>query len=80
MSYTFYFKAKRNLLSAIPKIMPAFKNHKPTNLGIIYSHSKHIQARADASSKNKLQVAMKVVSEYQILFLESAIFFWGPKK
>ncbi len=44
--------------------MPAFKNHEPTNLGMIYSHGKHIQAHADASSQNKLQVATEVVSEY----------------
>ncbi len=79
MSYIFYFKAKRNLLSAIPKIMPAFKNCEPTNLGMIYSHGKHIQARADASSQNKLRVVAEVVLEYQILFLGSAIFLGDPR-
>ncbi len=59
--------------------MPAFKNCEPTNLGMIYSHGKHIQACVDASSQNKPWVAMEVVSEYQILFLGSTIFWRDPR-
>ncbi len=42
---------------------------------MIYSHSNHIQARADASSQSKPRVAAEVVSKYQILFLGSGFFF-----
>ncbi len=59
--------------------MHAFKNHEPTNLRMIYSHGKHVQVCVDASSQNKLRVAVEVVSEYQILFLGSTFFFWNPK-